>query len=76
MSAAASVWLTLALLGLGQRFLDSRNRPLRYLADAAYWLYLVHLPLLFALQLAWLDQPWPWFLKLPLALGLTLALGL
>ncbi|WP_374435173.1 acyltransferase family protein [Inhella sp.] len=75
-SACASVWLTLALLGLGQRLLNIRHAPLRHLADASYWIYLVHLPVLFALQFAWMDQPWPWYLKLPLAVVATLAIGL
>jgi glucans biosynthesis protein C len=33
---------------------------MRALAESAYWVYLVHLPLLLALQLAWMDQAWPW----------------
>ncbi len=75
-SACASVWMTLPLLGLGQRLLNIRHALLRHLADASYWIYLVHLPVLFALQFAWMDQPWPWTLKLPLAVGATLAIGL
>ncbi len=36
----------------------------------------MHLPLLFALQFACMDRPWPWFVKLPLALAATLGLSL
>ena len=75
-SACASVWLTLAAIGLAQRYLNRASNAMRYLADASYWVYLVHLPMLLALQLALLDQAWPWFFKLPLVLGLTLALSL
>jgi glucans biosynthesis protein C len=76
-SACASSWLTLALLGAAQRGLTGASGPvLRYLSASAYWVYLVHLPVLFALQFAWMDQPWPWALKLPLAIGATLAVSL
>jgi peptidoglycan/LPS O-acetylase OafA/YrhL len=33
------------LLGLFLEYLNQPNRYLRYLTDAAYWVYLVHLPL-------------------------------
>ncbi len=75
-SAAAAVWLTLAFIGLAQRFLAHASAGMRYLADASYWVYLVHLPMLLALQLAWLDQDWPWQLKLPLAVFVTKLLAL
>ena len=64
-SAGASAWGTLLLLGLAQRALQAPSRAMAYLADAAYWVYLVHLPLLFALQFAWLDWAAPWTLSFP-----------
>ncbi len=75
-SAAAAVWLTLAFIGMAQRYLAGSNAGMRYLADASYWVYLVHLPILLGLQLAWLDQDWPWQVKLPLALAVTMLLAL
>jgi glucans biosynthesis protein C len=75
-SACASVWLSFALLGLAQRALAFSTPWLRYLADAAYWVYLAHLPVLFALQFAWLDWAAPWFVKLPLTVAGTLAVCL
>lgn len=74
--AAASVWLSLACIAWAQRGWTWTSAPLRYLADAAYWVYLVHLPLLLALQLALLDWAQPWFIKLPLVLALTMGLSL
>lgn len=42
------VWtLVLGLIGVFQRRLDQPNRPVRYLSDASYWIYLVHLPVMF-----------------------------
>ena len=48
--AYLSVYLTLIMLVLGRRLLDSRNRALRYISDASYWIYIIHLPLLFYIQ--------------------------
>ncbi|HAK57223.1 MAG: acyltransferase family protein [Vicinamibacterales bacterium] len=52
LEAYLSTYLTLVMLALGRRLLDSRNRALRYISDAPYWIYLVHLPLLFYIQVA------------------------
>ena len=48
--AYLSVYLTLIMLVLGRRLLNSENRALRYISDASYWIYIVHLPLLFYIQ--------------------------
>jgi peptidoglycan/LPS O-acetylase OafA/YrhL len=37
--------MTFGLIGLAVRYLDRPIRPVRYLSDASYWMYLVHLPL-------------------------------
>jgi len=51
-------WLmTFAMMGLFRRLLRRENRAIRYLSDAAYWLYLAHLPLVIACQ--WLVRDWP-----------------
>lgn len=70
---AISVWMTLACLGLGRAFLDRRHRVLRSLADASYWTYIVHLPILFAIQYELMDIELPWPVKFALAVALTLA---
>ena len=55
------------------RFLSRQNKTQRYLADASYWLYLIHLPIVVACQV-WVAQ-WPlhWALKYPFILAVTLA---
>ncbi|GAB2499228.1 acyltransferase family protein [Arenimonas alkanexedens] len=73
LEACLSVWLTVLSLLLGQRLLDRSSAVMRYLAQSAYWTYLLHLPLLFALQYALMDQAWHWSLKFALACGATLA---
>jgi len=64
----------LGLIGVAQR-LFTRERPwLRYLADASYWFYLAHVPIVFGLQVWMADWPLHWAFKLPLILAVTLAL--
>ena len=44
-------WLTLfGLWGVLARYVRKESRVLRYLADASFWIYLVHIPFLVALQ--------------------------
>jgi hypothetical protein len=48
---------------LALRFLSGFSRARRYIADASYWLYLVHLPIVMALQVAVSRLDWPWPVK-------------
>lgn len=44
-------WLTLfGIWGVLARYVRQESRLLRYLADASFWIYLVHIPFLVALQ--------------------------
>lgn len=45
------------LIGLAVRFLNAPSPAWRYLADASYWVYIIHLPLVLVLQYAVLDLP-------------------
>ena len=51
--ACQTVLLVGGVLGGFIRFFTRENRALRYISDAAYWLYLIHLPLVAWLQV-WL----------------------
>lgn len=76
LEACLSVWLTIGCLLLGQRLLDRPRPAMRYLARSAYWTYLVHLPLLFAIQFVLMDFAWPWVFKFILASAGTLVICL
>jgi peptidoglycan/LPS O-acetylase OafA/YrhL len=57
---AAYPWLlTFGLMGLFRRACPSENPKVRYVSDSAYWLYLVHLPLIIAAQHLVRDWPLP-----------------
>lgn len=64
---------TLGLTGGALRLLARENRTVRYLADASYWMYLLHLPLVFALQVVVMDWQAHWSLKYPLILAGAIA---
>lgn len=71
----AGLWhWTCAVLGIALRFFADGSPVRRYVADASYWIYLMHLPLVFLLQVAVMDLPWHWTVKFPLVLAVTLSL--
>ena len=69
---AAYAWMMiLGLMGLFRAALGEGNARVRYLSDASYWLYLMHLPLIIALQgVAW-EWPLPSIVKLTLLVAVT-----
>jgi glucan biosynthesis protein C len=73
LEACLSVWLTALCLLAGRRLLNRPNAVMRYLAQGSYWIYLVHLPVVFVLQYWLMDHDWAWPVKFLLALGGTLA---
>jgi peptidoglycan/LPS O-acetylase OafA/YrhL len=74
---AFAAWtMTFAALSLSLRFLSGYSAARRYLADASYWVYLVHLPLVMAGQVLLLETPLPWWGKLAAVVGGVLAVCL
>ena len=50
---------TFFLIGAARRFLKRENPAIRYLADASYWVYLIHIPFVMGLQYAVMKLDWP-----------------
>ena len=67
---------TIAVLSLALRFASGHSAVRRYLADASYWVYIVHLPLVMVGQILVVNQTWPWFIKFGLVIGGTLTISL
>ncbi|MCU0756355.1 MAG: acyltransferase family protein [Xanthomonadales bacterium] len=76
LEALIASWGTLLALLAGLRWLDRPNAVMQALAASAYWTYLGHLPVLFAVQYVLMDRDWAWPLKYAVAVGVTLALCL
>lgn len=63
-----------AITGFCVQRLDAPSACWRYLADASYWMYLTHLPLVMALQVVVMRWPLHWSIKFPLIVAATFAL--
>jgi ABC-type multidrug transport system ATPase subunit/peptidoglycan/LPS O-acetylase OafA/YrhL len=69
-----AIWCwSFAILGLATRFMSRGSDTVRYVADASYWIYLVHLPIVAAFQVLVGQLPWHWSLKFPLVLAASFA---
>ena len=72
--ALASWCWCFASLGAAVRFLGQPSARTRYLSDASYWMYLVHLPIIWLLQAWTIRWPGHWSLKFSLTLAVSMVL--
>lgn len=72
--ALASWCGALGFIGLALRYLSKESPVRRYVADASYWLYLIHMPIVMALQLAVSRLDWPAEVKFAAILAIALPL--
>jgi glucans biosynthesis protein C len=70
-STALVAWM-LGALGLGMRFFERESTIVRYLADASYWMYIAHLPIVMAMQALVMDMRLPWLLKFAFVIVATI----
>ena len=61
------------IIGAALRFFSGESAVRRYLADSSYWLYLAHLPVVFALQMTVLKWHLHWSIKFPLIVSVATA---
>jgi glucan biosynthesis protein C len=72
---AVAMWSwTFAVIGLALKHLADESPVRRYIADSSYWLYLIHLPLVMALQAAVIRFDWPAEVKIVVVLGIAFPL--
>ncbi len=74
--ALISVFMTVCCLVYGKLFLDRKNAILRVLSQSSYWVYIVHLPVLFWIQFLLLDVELNLWLKFSISSFGTLAIGI
>jgi len=70
---AAWFWM-FGLIGAALRFLSNPNAKWRYLADASFYMYIMHLPIVYALQTWMIRWPLHWSMKYALVLAITMSL--
>ncbi len=76
LEALVAAHMTLVSLAAGKAFFDQSNRGLRLIADSSYWVYLIHLPVLFFVQFALLDVDWGLGTEFAVSSFGTIAIGL
>jgi peptidoglycan/LPS O-acetylase OafA/YrhL len=72
---AAWCW-TISFIGIPLLLIRGPSRAVRYVADASYWLYLIHLPIVMALQVLVHDWASPGLAKFGFILGTSVPLML
>ena len=60
---------TIALIGLALKYLSGHSPARRYIADASYWVYVIHLPIVLAFQVAFSQSQLHWAVTFPAILG-------
>lgn len=62
---AIMMWSLVSLtLGICKYVFTGPNKVVRYISDSSFWLYLIHLPLIVWLQIAFAQLPIYWLIKL------------
>jgi len=73
LSYGIMMWSLVGLtLGVCKRWFNRSNSVICYLSKASYWIYLIHLPLVLWLQVAFVELSMHWLLKLICIVCLTL----
>jgi glucans biosynthesis protein C len=72
-TTAAWAWC-FGLIGAAMAWMSAPSARWRYLADASYWMYLIHVPIVWGLQAWMLRWPLHWAIKFPLILAITAVL--
>ena len=77
LSYAIMMWSLVSLsIGLFKRFFNKPRKLVSYIAESSYWLYLIHLPIVVWLQIAFAELPFHWSLKLIAISLLTMGISL
>ena len=72
---ALTMWcMAYGLIGLFLRYMDRPSPRWRYMADASYWIYIVHVPFVMLLPLLLASVPLPGILKLALVSVMAICL--
>ena len=72
----ATVFGSYAVIGLFLRYADKPSKVMRFVSEASYWLYLVHLPLVLFFLTVFSDSGFGAFETITLSSALTILLGL
>ncbi len=66
--------LTFGCIGLFLRHCSGASAKWRYMSDASYWLFIMHMPVVVGLQVAFLPVPLPALAKVPIVLAISVVI--
>lgn len=70
------MWLLVySALGFFQSRFSAHSPAVRYISDSSYWIYLIHLPIILALEGWMFSWPWPGLVKFALLLSIFFAVA-
>lgn len=76
-SYAVMMWSLVSItIGVCQRLFTRSSSLVRYIADSSYWLYLIHLPIVVWLQIAFAELPLHWSIKLVSISAMTIFISI
>jgi peptidoglycan/LPS O-acetylase OafA/YrhL len=67
-------FLIFACTGLFLRYCSRESAGWRYMSDSSYWLFIMHMPVVVGLQVAFLHVPLPALAKVPIVLTISVAI--
>lgn len=69
LNVSACWCLSMGITGLFLKHLDAHSQRWRYISDASYWVYLIHLPMVILLPALMVSLPVPAFIKVVVTIG-------
>jgi glucan biosynthesis protein C len=76
LEAFSAVYLVMASLLLGKRFLDFNSRNIRFISDSSYWVYLMHYPLITFIQAFLVTLPVSIYIKFIASAAMVFGIGI
>lgn len=74
--AYLSMYTVLAVLLIGKRFFDRQSKVAQFVSRSSYWVYIIHLPLVWILQFLLLDTDLPMLVEFAISAFGTIAIGM
>lgn len=75
LQAFIAVHMSIAALLIGRRYFNKQSSIVRIISDSSYWIYIVHLPLLWCIQFVLLDYDWPMLVEFFVSTFSTIIIG-
>lgn len=60
---------------IGKKFINQQNKIFRFISDSSYWIYILHIPILFYVQFLLLDVDLNMWLEFIISVVSTMLIG-